>query len=83
MSDENPARRHRQRVAELRAIASDETARRLRSQLLELAAHYERLALLAEALDPTPQVLKTTESHVTLHGVLPFGPRDKPPPRHA
>ena len=73
MSDDNIARRHRQRAAELRAMADDETVRRVRSQLLELAADYDCLALLADGLDPTPQALETTQSHLTVGAVLPFG----------
>jgi len=60
----NIARGHRRRAVELRAMASDETERKLRSRLLELAADYECLALRIEALDTT-QVLRTTESHLT------------------
>src|SRR4030095_11351287 len=71
MSDRNAASRHRQRAAELRGLAADEMNSRLRYQLFEMAAEYERLAISAEGLEG----IERCERDINAADILPFGPR--------
>jgi hypothetical protein len=52
MSDDiDTAARYRQRAKGLRSIASDETTREIRNQLLTIAKDYERLAAMLEDIE--------------------------------
>ena len=62
---------HRQRAAQLRLFASEETHAGLRYQLFEIAAQYEQLALSAEA----HAGIRRCERPITSADILPFGPR--------